>query len=174
MSPPTKSAGPVPLPPLDTPAGEGTLGHRGRWLLDSDSWLQIPVRFWSNWLHPTYHLPKKICLHLQSIPLSALLHEEGTEPVQSSTFPGADRGLAWQVLGDAGWASDPPGRTGWLLSPRSSQPSESHRPTATTGNATVPVLCDSGALGAQKRAQLTLLGVGVRESVTEESAGSGL
>ena len=28
-------------------------------------------------------------------------------------------------------------------------------------------------LGAQKRAQLTLLGVGVRESVTEESAGTG-
>ena len=78
------------------------------------------------------------------------------------------------MLGNAGWASDPPGGTGWLLSPRSSQPSESHRPTATTGNATVPVLCDSGALGAQKRAQLTLLGVGVRESVTEESAGSGL
>lgn len=48
---------------------------------------------------------------------------------------------------------------GWLLSPRSSQSSESHRPTTTKGSATVPVLCESGALGIQNRVQLTLLGV---------------
>lgn len=102
--PPQQSQwGLAPLPPTDThqqdkrpqPQGLVTTGSQ-------DSWLRTPVRFWPNWLYPTHHSPVKVCLHLPSIPLSALLHEEETEPSVSSTFLRVDQGLAWWVLSNVG------------------------------------------------------------------------
>ena len=56
---------------------------------------------------------------------------------------------------------------GWLLSPRSSQSSEDHRPTTTKGSVTVPVLWESGALGVPR-------GTGRPEEGAAHSAGVGL
>lgn len=39
-----------------------------------------------------HHSPKRICLRLQSIPLSTLFCEEGTEPIRSSIFFRVDPG----------------------------------------------------------------------------------
>lgn len=130
-----------------------------------DSWLQIPVRFWSNWLYPTYHLPKKICLHLQSILFLHCSTRKGQSLLSPAPSPGLTDWPARCLVMQAG-PLVPQMEQGWLLSPRSSQSSEDHRPMTTKGSVTVPVLYESGALGVPR-------GTGCPEEGAAHSAGEG-